>query len=190
MRYVVLTIAGTRSVATPPFGTCSSRARLLLERGRVVVRMPGFSNVGPAGPEQQFYLEADRMASTVPDPDAPTMGNLSYAPSFECTAGASPTAADAMLAAFEADYPKALVDPATVELQQLAPATLQRIVADLGCLAGQVGGDAFIPEQAVALFASRRHGAAAFAALDVLARSGDAAAERFLVQMRGYTSAH
>lgn len=189
MRYVVLTVTGTRSSATPPFGSCSSRARLLAPAGKVMVRMPGFSNIGPAGPDQLYTLEADRMVPAQSDSNGAASRAIVYAPSFACGKPVGPAGADAMLAAFETEYPKALVDPAQVELQDVTPATLEHLVADLACLAGQIGGDPFVPEQAAALFASRRYGVAAFAALDALARSGSGEAERFGVQMRAYTEA-
>ena len=112
---------------------------------------------------------------------------ISYAPSFKCTgAGTSQAAADRIIAAFEKEYPAALVDPARVEGVAVEPAVLARIVGDLACLASLPGGDPFVADQASALFASPRHGAAAFAALDRLASAGDSAAARFARQMRAY----
>lgn len=93
--------------------------------------------------------------------------------------------ADQAIAAFERAYPAALVDPATVERRTVAPAVLTRIIANLPCLAALPGGDPFVAEQASALFASRAHGRAAFAALDRLAAT-DPRAARFARQMRAY----
>ncbi|TRW17351.1 hypothetical protein [Glacieibacterium frigidum] len=190
MRYVVVTVKAGRGVATPPFGTCSSRAALKAQDGKVVVTMPGFSNIGAPGPARTFRLQGDRMTATdetSPQP-ATTTAPLAYAPTFRCEGLVDAAAADAMLAKFEAEYPKPLVSPALVEGQRIAPATLTRIVTDLSCLAAQIGGDPFVPEQAAALFASRRHGADAFAALDRLAVSDEQAA-RFRDQMKAYIAA-
>lgn len=187
MRYVVLVVARGRALPTPAFGTCSSQARMQLRGGAITVTMPGFSNTGPAGPATSFTLKGSRMVAAGKE-NGPTAAAkpVSYTPSFRCSEPVTQAAADAMLAAFEKDYPAALVAPAQVEGAAIPPAVLERIVADLSCLAGQPGGDPFVPEQAAALFASPRHGAAAFAALERLASAGNQRARRFAVQMRGY----
>ncbi len=118
---------------------------------------------------------------------ARTQAPVIYTPSLRCTAATATASgqarADALIAAFEREYPAALVDPARVEQAMIAPATLQVIVANLACLSKQPGADPFVPEQAAALFASRRYGKAAFA---LLARTREA---RFARQMRDYTTA-
>lgn len=188
MRYVVLTVTARRGVATPPFGTCSPRARLQAQGGKVVVTMPGCSNTGPAGPAETFTLKGKKMVGTGKASEAkPASATVSYAPSFHCSEIVTQAAADTMLSAFERDYPASLVAPAQVEGVTIPPATLARIVADLSCLASQPGGDLFIPEQAAALFASRRYGAEAFDAVEKLASEGDERARRFATQMRAYS---
>ena len=116
---------------------------------------------------------------------------VTYAPTQRCTpflgdakqiSGVQQQRADQLIAAFEVNYPAALVDPKRVEAASISPAILQKIVSDLACLATQPGADPFVPEQAAALFASRRYGAQAF---DILARNGNT---RFAKQMRSYTA--
>jgi hypothetical protein len=115
--------------------------------------------------------------------------SIAYQPSMACTPytgsktvmnGVQQQRADALIAAFERDYPAALVNPARVEGALLDPVTLARIVDDLACLSTQPGADPFVPEQAAALFASKRYGKAAFA---LLAKKGQL---RFAKQMRAY----
>ena len=116
---------------------------------------------------------------------------VTYTPTQRCTPflggskqvnGVQQQRADQLIAAFEDDYPAVLVDPKRVEAASISPAILQKIVSDLACLATQPGADPFVPEQAAALFASRRYGAQAFA---ILARNANA---RFAKQMRSYTA--
>lgn len=187
MRYVVLTVTAGRGVATPPFGTCSSRARLQAQGSKIVVTMPGFSNTGPAGPPVSFTLKGNEMVADKASEAAPALQPVAYTPSLRCSGTASQADADAMLAAFEREYPASLVSSAQVEGVKIPPATLDDIVASLSCLAAQPGGDPFVPEQAAALFASKRHGAAAFEAVERLASAGDEPARRFAEQMRAYT---
>ena len=122
---------------------------------------------------------------------ARTPASVAYTPSMKCTpftgsakitSGVQQQRADALIAAFERDYPAALVDPSRVERALLDSATLARIVNDLACLSTQPGADSFVPEQAAALFASKRYGKAAFA---LLAKRGQA---RFARQMRAFVA--
>ena len=131
------------------------------------------------------------LAVSTPVTARPTMAVISYTPTQHCTPfvgsarrvnGVQQQHADMLIDAFEKDYPAALVDPDRVESAVVSPATLKAIVADLACLATQPGGDPFVPDQAAALFASKRYGAQAFA---LLAKSGNA---RFAKQMRDYTA--
>jgi hypothetical protein len=117
--------------------------------------------------------------------------SLAYTTSLACTPyngsktvinSAQQQRADALIAAFERDYPANLVDPVKVESTVVAPATLARIVADLACLSTQPGADPFVPEQAAALFASKRYGKAAFTHL---VKRGQV---RFAKQMRAYVA--
>ncbi|WP_019368950.1 MULTISPECIES: hypothetical protein [unclassified Sphingomonas] len=95
----------------------------------------------------------------------------------------------ALADAFYARYPKALAGEASVEQLALDPAALDNVVRYLVCVAGATDYDPVVAENAFALFASRRHGAAASHALSALARSSDpaaGAARRFDAQISGY----
>ncbi|MCF4129589.1 hypothetical protein [Methylobacterium sp. SyP6R] len=76
----------------------------------------------------------------------------------------------ALVTAFETRYPRALVGEASVERLDLDPGQVENAAAYLACVAGLTGLDVFVAEQGLALFASRRHGRAALAALDRIAR--------------------
>lgn len=88
----------------------------------------------------------------------------------------------------EKHYPVALVEAARVEHVYLVRAQLAQIVMYLACLSKSSRG-AFVPEQAMALFASKRYGREAFRVLEreSATRGGDAKdAKFFLWQMRQY----
>ncbi len=95
----------------------------------------------------------------------------------------------ALAEAFYARYPKSLAGEASVEQVALDPAALDNVVRYLVCVAGATGYDPVVAENGLALFASKRHGAAAHHALSALARSSEpaaAAARRFDAQITGY----
>jgi hypothetical protein len=102
---------------------------------------------------------------------------------------ASGEGADALLDRHARDFPAVLVGEAEVETVELAPADLDAVAAYLSCLSGLTDGDPSVVESGLSLFASRRHGRAALAALDALARTpglDGAAAKAFAEQVRGY----
>ncbi|WP_145984787.1 hypothetical protein [Methylobacterium aquaticum] len=76
----------------------------------------------------------------------------------------------ALVTAFETRYPRALVGEASVEGLDLDPGQVENAAAYLACVAGLTGLDVFVAEQGLALLVSRRHGRAALAALDRIAR--------------------
>ena len=99
---------------------------------------------------------------------------------------------DRLVAAFEKRFPKALRSKTGAERASLTPSVLDALVRELACLASLPGGDPFVPETATTLFASKRHGRAAFAILDRMAADAAAslarreAARAFAVQMGAY----
>lgn len=98
---------------------------------------------------------------------------------------------EALLGQLERTYPAAYADPSRVDAA-VAADSVPLLARSLACLGGLTGYDAFVADQAVALFASRRHGAAAFAALDRMAAGGGpqaAYAREFAAQMRDYIGA-
>lgn len=99
------------------------------------------------------------------------------------------TVGSALVDAFYAGYPKALAGSDSVEAVPLDAAALDNVVRYLVCVAGATDYDPTVAENGLALFASKRHGAAARRLLTTLARSDDAisgAARRFDAQIRGY----
>ncbi|WP_313538239.1 hypothetical protein [Sphingomonas sp.] len=95
----------------------------------------------------------------------------------------------ALVDAFYARYPKALAGSDSVETVPLDPAALDNVVRYLVCVAGATDEDPTVAENGLALFGSKRHGAAARQALAALARHQDpiaGAARRFEAQINGY----
>jgi hypothetical protein len=95
----------------------------------------------------------------------------------------------ALVDAFEKRYPRALVGEASVERLALDPGQVGNAAAYLACVAGLTGLDVFVAEQGLALFASRRHGRAALAALDRIASGTGpeaAGARDYARQIRAY----
>lgn len=108
-------------------------------------------------------------------------------PVADCTTLlASSADAQSLLDRFERDYPAAYADPARVD--DAVPAdTVPELARSLACLAGVTSFEGFLADQASALFASPRHGRAAFAALAAAGKGSGREAEyarRFAEQMR------
>ncbi len=96
---------------------------------------------------------------------------------------------DTVATLFEQHYPAPLVSPDTVDDIELSVADLDSLTAFAACAAAKNDYEPFVADNASALFASKRHGAAAFAALRrAAAGSGFAAdaAQEFGDQMRRY----
>lgn len=97
---------------------------------------------------------------------------------------------DARLAEFDRAYPREWRRRGGIKDVEFTPAELRRAVTGLACLSTWPGADPLVPDAAAALFASRRHGTAAFEQLDGIARGGvvdpnlRAAARAFHAQMR------
>jgi hypothetical protein len=87
-------------------------------------------------------------------------------------------------------YPAALQDSSLVEREALSPDMLADLVRGLSCGAGLAGFGPDVPEAALPLFQSKRHGKLALAALSRQAATGNGAeakaAREFLEQMRSY----
>lgn len=75
-----------------------------------------------------------------------------------------------LLDEFEQSYPAAYADPALVDDAVPADAVPQ-LARSLACLAGVTAFEGYLADQASALFASSRHGPAAFAALAAAAKT-------------------
>lgn len=90
-------------------------------------------------------------------------------------AGADPAAGRSIGSAFAAQWPAAWQRRSQVQRTAIDSAALARAVADLACTASWPGEEDAAIAIALPLFQSRRHGAAAMAAVDGLARNGQAA---------------
>jgi hypothetical protein len=90
---------------------------------------------------------------------------------------------------FEKQYPPALIDPNSVDEQTLTPDDMAAIVRFAACAAAKTDFEPFIADNASALFASKKHGNAAFAVLEKMSRTAGfeaKAAKDFANQMREY----
>lgn len=96
---------------------------------------------------------------------------------------------EALLAAFNTDYPATLVNEATVEGVSISEPEMERLTAYLACVADLTDYFPEVADGALALYASKRHGAAAFHALQQHAKNSGIdgkAAQQFLEQMQHY----
>ena len=97
--------------------------------------------------------------------------------------------ADEVSDLFEKQYPTALVDVNIVDEQSLTSDDMAAIVRFAACAAAQTDFEPFVADNASALFASKKHGNAAFAALEKISRNPGfegKAAKEFAAQMRAY----
>ncbi|MFJ7440134.1 hypothetical protein ACIQW5_20995 [Methylorubrum thiocyanatum] len=102
---------------------------------------------------------------------------------------ASKLVGGALAETFDGRYPRDLADPRKVERIALDADAVANVAGYLACVAGLTDGDVNVADQGIALFASRRHGRAAFVALDAISRSDApwaAGARAFARQMRAY----
>ena len=90
---------------------------------------------------------------------------------------------------FEIEMPKELIDPATVDAQDIDAGDMGRLTRFMACAAAATDYGAYVADSGRALFTSAKHKRAAYAALDQAARGAGAEAEaarRFAEQMRAY----
>jgi hypothetical protein len=159
-RYVVVSRRAAEAPSvTAPFGTCSPGATARTARGDLLVTMPD-----AAGPPVSFAWAGGAMR-----PIGSAAMLLAAAPTA-CSADAqrSPELLDAALAE---TLPLDLRRRGGIRRAELDGEVLEGTVADLACLAAWPGGDPKVRKAATPLFASKRYGAAAFAALDNVART-------------------
>ncbi|SEP50712.1 hypothetical protein SAMN04487843_13929 [Methylobacterium sp. ap11] len=111
------------------------------------------------------------LALCLPDPARAASASVASLPLPGCAeVRAAALVGSALVTAFETRYPPALVGEASVERLALDPGQVANAAAYLACVAGLTGLDVYVAEQGLALFASRRHGRTALAALDRIAR--------------------
>lgn len=174
-RYVVITPEADGSpAATDPFGTCSKAARGEVSRTGFSVAMPA---TVAGGPLVRFRYDggAMRLVNAAPSASlASDDGAVGYGAKAASTCR-TPTSADpatqsAVIADFARNYPADYRKNATLKRTEIASGELRATVTGLACLARWPGAEDVVPTAATPLFASKRHGAAAFAVLETIAR--------------------
>lgn len=174
-RYVIVyrETDGT-AATTAPFGTCSGTARLRASGRTVEVVMPA-ALAGAAPARFRFAQGSVQLigASSVANVagGVPVPGGYAPGTALGCrAAGMSDGATQAaILAEFEADYPEPYRRLSTLKKTDIAPEDLRDTVTSLACLATWPGAEKTVPRLATPLFASKRHGEAAFAELERVA---------------------
>ena len=154
---------GGSQTTSGSFGTCSGSARVNPSATGLVVAMPA----APAGgPTVRFVFDG----ATVRALDAiAAAGNATAQPGCVPASRTDyPTQVDAV-AAVERDYPQEYRKTGTLKAVSIDPEELRSLVGALACLSSWPAAENRIPELATPLFVSRRHGPAAFAALDSIA---------------------
>ncbi|TCP34344.1 hypothetical protein [Sphingomonas sp. BK235] len=162
-RYVVIRRRSAEEIETStPFGTCGIAAPARVARGALLIAFPAAATIGAA----RYAYRGGEVRSL----DAPTAAQRAAMPG--CMPGMAVSAADqtAALAAFEARYPAAYGDAKRLRAAALTPPALRELVAGLACLASWPAAQDVVPRRAAPLFASKRWGSAAFAALDDIAQ--------------------
>lgn len=171
-RYVLVTReddSGSRVSDT--FGTCSPDAKLRLVRGVPEVSMPATA-VG--GPSVRYRYGDGRIALVDARPAAGEGMVAGYGPRApaDCRIAGRTDAAtqQSIIADFERTYPASYRKMSQLKRTEIAPDELRNTVVGLACLATWPGAEEVVPRTATPLFASKRHGASAFAALDSVAQ--------------------
>ncbi|QNA86373.1 hypothetical protein G4G27_22110 [Sphingomonas sp. So64.6b] len=172
-RYVVIVSRGDGNPhPTEPFGTCSADARATIVGGRLQVTM-----TGAAGAPAARFAYADGAMHLL----AGRRGGRSIAaaravpvdtPVCRSAAGVGADEQAATIADFQQSYPEQYRKISSLNRADISPADLQSLVVGLACLATWPGAQEIVPTLATPLFASKRHGAAAFNTLDTVSLDG------------------
>lgn len=174
-RYVVVTReADGAPSATEPFGTCSTGARGEANRSGFAVVMPA---TAAGGPVVRFRYDggAMRLVNAAPAAQvASTDGAAGYgarsASTCRTPTSADPATQSAVVAEFESNYPTEYRKISTLKRTEIGTDELRATVMGLACLSRWPGAEDVVPAAATPLFASKRHGAAAFGLIDTIAR--------------------
>lgn len=174
-RYVVVTgEADGVPAATEPFGTCGAGARGQQSGAAFIVTMPA---TAAGGPNVRFRYDqgAMRLIDAMPAAGvAGPAGDPGYAArqasSCRTASATDPVDHAAVLADFQRSYPADYRKISLLKKTEIAPDELRATVTGLACLARWPGADKVVPEMATPLFASERHGPAAFATIDTIAK--------------------
>jgi hypothetical protein len=164
-QYLVVARAGDGEPRlTAPFGTCAGEARLSTRGGVVEVSMPGDVS---GGAPVRFRLDGGTMRPVNADGAAAEPAQIS---SCRIADDTDPDAREAVIADFERSYPAEYRRDKALKRAVIAPEEMRATVIGLACLATWPGAEEVVPKAATPLFASKRHGDAAFAALDAVAQ--------------------
>ncbi len=171
-RFVVVTrtAEGAAPATTEPFGTCSAAARVQAGARDFIVSMPA-TVAGGAAVRFRYDQGAMRAIDPLPTATAAAAAATPVAPEASCRSAASvdPSGQAEALAEFEQQYPADYRRLKTLKRTQIAPDDLRTTVVGLACLARWPGAQDVVPRAATPLFASKRHGPAAFAVIDTIA---------------------
>ncbi|KQT35002.1 hypothetical protein ASG29_02385 [Sphingomonas sp. Leaf412] len=171
---VVATGTGAAPEASEPFGTCAGQARAAATRTGFVVTMPATAQ---GGPPVRFGWDSGKMRLLDAMPAA-VVAEADGAPGYAARQAATcrtPTSADpgtqaAVVEEFTRDYPGDFRTQSTLNRTDIPADELRATVTGLACLARWPGAETVVPEAATPLFASKRHGEAAFRTIQVIAR--------------------
>ena len=154
------------AVATDPFGTCAPGATASVADGSLLVRVPAATRGGRTSTyrfEQGTMRPLDRAA-------ARALPSAAAVDTCRQPTRSDPASNAAALASFDTDYPEAFRRTKTLDRVEIDPLELRTVVTGLACLSRWPGAERRVPRVATPLFASERHGKAAFALIDVIAQ--------------------
>lgn len=166
-RYLIVTARpGQPPALSAPFGTCGIGATVRPSGGGLMI------TVAP-GPTDRLPTRYAFGRAGLRQLDMPSRGAMvaTGAPGLRCPAPVGPIATDAAATAAEFDrvLPTDYRSSKGLRQADIAPDELRGMVAGLACLSSVDASDSSVAEAAAPLFASKRYGAASFAALDQIA---------------------
>ena len=165
-RYLIVTArTGQPPQLSAPFGTCQDGASIAMVGRRVIVTVPS-----PEGRVARYAYDNNSVTAIVETAGVDEV----QAPVVDgCADRARIATLTSSELAVELDrtLPASLRRMRDVKRAEIAPADLRRMVTGLACYASVPGSGETVPRAAESLFASKRYGEAAFAALDSVARA-------------------
>lgn len=157
-------------VLSDPFGTCAGGARLRASGGTVEVSMPATAVGGPS----VRYRYTDGRMTLVGAAPAASVEAAGYgaraASSCRNQATTDPAQQQLVIDDFTRSYPADYRKYGVLRRTAITPDELRATVTGLACLAMWPGAEKVVPRAATPLFASKRHGPAAFATLAAVAQ--------------------
>lgn len=202
VHYVVVQAQAGLPRPSAPFGTCADGARARVTRGALRITVP---NAAAELPPASFAYAGGRVTPVIdPVQQAALMTSGAAAgPALDAidawagpggcasvTRAAAIGASDEVLANFDRHYPADWRRQGRIERVTLEADELRRVVTGLACLSTWPAADPAIPQAALPIFASRKHGRTAFELLEGVGRDAAvpsdvrAAARAFHAEMR------